>query len=82
MDPVEYDRRRRFCEEMKSLSRSEHIEIARILRKYEVGTSENRSGIFFDMVKLPQEVFDALLTFRKFVEKNNQELEKRPSVAR
>jgi len=77
MDPVEYERRKVFCEEIKAMGRSEALEIARILRKYNITVSENRSGIFFDMVKLPQEVFEALLTFREFVQKNNTELEKR-----
>ena len=77
MDPVEYERRKVFCEEIKTMGRSEALEIARILRKYNIAVSENRSGIFFDMVKLPQEVFEALLTFRDFVQKNNMELEKR-----
>ena len=77
MDPVEYERRKVFCEEIKAMGRSEALEIARILRKYNITVSENRSGIFFDMVKLPQEVFEALLTFRDFVQKNNTELEKR-----
>jgi hypothetical protein len=77
MDPVEYERRKVFCEEIKVMGRSEALEIARILRKYNITVSENRSGIFFDMVKLPQEVFEALLTFREFVQKNNTELEKR-----
>ena len=39
--------------------------------------ASKRIEIFFDMVKLPQEVFEALLTFRDFVQKNNTELEKR-----
>ena len=77
MDPVEYERRRAFCEEIKTMGRSEALEIARILRKYKVAVSENRSGIFFDMVKLPQEVFEALLTFREFIAQNNRELQKR-----
>ena len=77
MDPIEYERRKVFCEEIKAMGRSEALEIARILRKYNITVSENRSGIFFDMVKLPQEVFEALLTFREFVQKNNTELEKR-----
>lgn len=77
MDPVEYERRKSFCEEIKAMSRSEALEIARILRKYKIAVSENRSGIFFDMLKLPQEVFEELLTFREFVQKNNAELEKR-----
>jgi hypothetical protein len=66
-----------FCEEIKAMSRSEALEIARILRKHKIAVSENRSGIFFDMLKLPEEVFEELLTFREFVQKNNAELEKR-----
>jgi hypothetical protein len=77
MDPVEYERRRIFMEDIKVMGRSEHVEIARILRKHGVVVSENRSGIFFDMVKLSGEVFEALLQFREFVDKNNAELEKR-----
>jgi hypothetical protein len=77
MEPQEYERRRAFTEEIKGMGRSEHIEIARILRKHGVPISENRSGVFFDMVKLPLEVFDALLVFREFVQQNNEELDKR-----
>jgi hypothetical protein len=77
MEPAEYERRKAFCEEIKAMGRSEAIEIARILRKHNVTVSENRSGIFFDMGKLSPEVFDALLTFRDFVEQNNKELDKR-----
>ena len=77
MDPVEYEDRKAFCEDIKTMERSAHIEIARILRKYDFPFSENRSGIFFDMVKLPAEVFKALLQFREFVHQNTQELEKR-----
>ena len=77
MEPAEYERRRIFMEEVKSMERSEHIEIARILRKNGIKMSENRSGLFFDMCKLPDEVFSELLDFRKFVQQNNQELEKR-----
>ena len=81
MEPAEYERRRAFCEELKDMGKSEHIEIARILRKYNVQVSENRSGIFFDMVKLDPEVFEALLVFREFVQQNNRELEKRDTTA-
>lgn len=59
------------------MSRSDCVEIARILRKFNMPTSENRSGIFFDMVKLPQDVFDALVGHRDFVQQNNKELDKR-----
>jgi hypothetical protein len=80
MEPLEYEQRRIFMEEIKTMGRSEHIEIARILRKNGVKMSENRSGLFFDMCKLSAEVFVELLEFRKFVQQNNQELEKRYSV--
>ena len=81
MEPAEYERRRAFCEELKDMGKSEQVEIARILRKYNVQVSENRSGIFFDMVKLEPEVFEALLVFREFVQQNNRELEKRDTTA-
>jgi len=77
MDTAEYERRKVFCDEMKTMSRSEFIEIARILRKNNVSISENRSGIFFDMCKLSVAVFDELLLFRDFVKQNNTELDKR-----
>ena len=77
MDPAEYKRRAEFCSEIKGFSRSEHIEIARILRTRGIECSENRSGLYFDLTKLPQEVFDELLQFRSFVLQNNAELGKR-----
>jgi hypothetical protein len=77
MDSQEYERRRAFCEIMKTMGRSEYIEIARILRKNKIVISENRSGMFFDMAKLPQAVFEELLTFHDFVIQNNKELDKR-----
>ncbi len=77
MEPVEYERRKAFSDEIKAMGKSEHIEIARILRKHGVQMSENRSGFFFDMAKLSAEVFEALLAFRDFVQQNSEELEKR-----
>jgi hypothetical protein len=77
MDSAEYERRRAFIDTIKTMSRPEHMEIARILRKHGVTMSENRSGIFFDMAKLTTEVFEELLRFREFVLQNNQELDKR-----
>jgi len=77
MEAAEYERRKAFCEELKTMSRSEFIEIARILRKHSIVVSENRSGIFCDVCKIPAEVVDELLVFRDFVKQNNTELDKR-----
>jgi hypothetical protein len=78
--PAEYDERRQFCEAMRDMTRSEYVEIARILRRNGVAMSENRSGLFFDMAKLDRSVFDELLRFRDFVTKNTNELAKRDGI--
>ncbi len=79
---AEYERRRTFCESMKKMSRPEFIEIARILRRNGMPMSENRSGLFFDMAKLPAPVFEELLRFREFVAQGAVELEKRETLMR
>jgi hypothetical protein len=78
--PAEYERRRQFSDAIKGFRRSEHIEIARILQRAGVTISENRSGIYFDMAKLPQPVFDELLEFHEFIMKNNKELDQRDAL--
>jgi hypothetical protein len=76
----DYERRRAFVESMKTMGRPEFIEIARILRRGGVAISENRSGLFFDMAKVPDDVFDQLLEFHNFVIQNSKELDKRQAV--
>jgi len=80
IDATEYEERRQFCDSIKKMTRSEHIEIARILRRAGVTISENRSGIFFDMAKLDRAVFDELVRFCDFVSKNANELSKRDGI--
>jgi homoserine acetyltransferase len=80
LDPIEYQRRHDFNEYMKTMDKNAFIEVARILKKHDVAVSENRSGIFFDLAKIPQTAFDDLIRFREFVEKNTTELEKPRSV--
>ncbi len=82
ISPEEFERRKDFCDAMKTMGRSEYIEIARILRKHAITISENRSGMYFDMAKLPQEVFEELLQFREFVSQTAKELEKRDEIIR
>lgn len=82
ISPEEYERRKEFCDAMRAMGRSEYIEIARILRKHAITISENRSGMYFDMAKLSQEVFEELLQFRVFVSQTTKELEKRNDILR
>lgn len=72
---TEYEQRRAFVEIMKSMSKPEFIEVARILKKHNVTMSENRSGIYFDMTQLSSAAFTELQQFHKFVLLNNRELE-------
>jgi hypothetical protein len=81
MDSDEYERRKQFCLEVAAMNRSECVEIARILRSHGVTVSENRSGIFFDMAKLPMAVFEELIKFREFIAQNNTFLERQPKAS-
>ena len=62
------------------MEKTEFVEIARILKKHSVPVSENRSGLFFDLATISQEIFDEILQFREFVSKNSKELEKRDKL--
>jgi hypothetical protein len=73
----EYERRRHFLEGLRTLTKAEHIEIVRILQKYEAEFSENNNGVFFNVCTLSQPVFNALELFLSFTQKNRENLEDR-----
>jgi hypothetical protein len=79
---AEYERRRIFCESIKTMTRPEHIEIARILQRNQIAISENRNGLFFDVAKIPGDVFEEILRFREFVSASTAELAKRDVILR
>ena len=72
--PEEYERRRLFLESMKTLTKAEYVEIARILVKHKVAFSENSNGIFFNVGMLEQSVFEVLLQFIEFTQFNRRDL--------
>ena len=82
MDTEEYKRRSQFNDEMKTMDKNSFVEIARILKKHGISVSENRSGLFFDLAKIPQEAFEDLVKFREFVLQNTKELESRALPSR
>ena len=81
MDATEYSRRSAYNDAIKTMTYSEHIEIARILRKHGAPISTNRNGIYFSVDKLAQPVFEELLRFQEFVVNNTAELAKRDGAA-
>jgi len=74
LSPEEYERRKAFLENLKTLTKTEHIEIVRILQKHSAEFSENLNGIFFNCSNLPQPVFDDLELFIQFTQTNRKNL--------
>jgi len=73
----EYDRRKLFLENLKGLTKAEHIEIVRILQQHKVEFSENANGVFFNLTTLDQTIFDALELFIRFTQTNHKDLANR-----
>ncbi len=73
----EYGRRKQFLDDLKSLTKSECVEIVRILHKHEVTFSENLNGIFFNVASLSQECFEDMVAFIEFSKSNRRNLSDR-----
>jgi ribonuclease HII len=63
MNPSEYENRKLFLEDLKTLTKDEHEEIFRIIKRNQVEFSENSNGIFFDLVSISSEIFQLLQQF-------------------
>ena len=70
----EYERRKAFLDNLKSLTKTEHIEIIRILQKHSAEFSENLNGIFFNCCNLAQPVFDDLELVIQFTQTTRKNL--------
>jgi ribonuclease HII len=78
----EYDKRKLFLEDLKTLSKEEHKELFRILKQAKTEYTENSNGIFFDVSKVSSETFTALQQFMTFCLKNRQEFASREEEER
>ncbi len=76
----EYDRRKRFLENLKSLTTFEYIEIARILQRFKFAYSENSNGIFFNVAALNQDLFDELEKYLHFIQLNKKLIDDRKTI--
>jgi len=70
---TEYEERKRFLEELKTLSKSEMEELYRILKSSTAEYSENSNGVFFDACKLPADIFGQMQKFMEFCRKNRDD---------
>jgi hypothetical protein len=80
LSAAEYERRKTFLDSLKGLTKSEYIEIVRLLQKHEVQYSENHNGIFLNLTALSQDVFDDLERFLLFTQQNRQNLSDRDNL--
>ena len=62
--------------EINDLSSTHHIEILRILTKYNIHYSENRNGIFVNMILLSDEVINEMNSYIKYIKKQEKQLSK------
>lgn len=73
----EYERRKRVWESVKTLTKSEQEELFRILKRANAEVTENTNGIFFDLTKLEQPVFETIVKFLEFCAQNRVNFELR-----
>ena len=62
----EYDSRRRFLDDLKLLSKTEHEKMFEILKTDMSDYTENSNGIFFDVSKLSADTFGKLQLYMEF----------------
>lgn len=70
----DYGLRKRIFEDIKRFSRSEQEELFRILKRNEEEISENKNGMFFDIMNLKDETIQNIQTYIQFTNQNRQEL--------
>jgi hypothetical protein len=73
----DFESRKKLFEEIKQFNRTEQEELYRILKKNGEEVSENRNGIFFDLMSLKPETVANVQEWVEFCRKNNSEFKSR-----
>jgi hypothetical protein len=74
---TDFEQRKSLFEEVKRFSRSEQEELFRILKRANEPISENRNGIFFDMMSLHVSTVQAIQEFVVLSKDNHVSFENR-----
>jgi hypothetical protein len=74
---LDFESRKKIFDEIKQFNRAEQEQLYRILRRYSEEVSENRNGIFFDLLSLKQITIDQIQKFIELCVKNRQNFETR-----
>jgi len=62
--------------EINKLEKRQHVEILRLLTKNNVHYSENRNGIFVNMILLDEDVISELNNYIKYIKRQEKQLNK------
>ena len=79
---ISYETKKQLLEDFKILNKSEQEEIFRILKMNDGIYSENSNGVFFDILKLTDEIVLKMLKFIEFCKNNRKEFENREEEER
>jgi hypothetical protein len=71
----DFDIRKQLFEEVKKFNRTEQEELFRILKRADEEMSENRNGIFFDLMSLKVETITKIQDWIKFCAENRSSFE-------
>ena len=74
---LDFEARKRIFDEIKQFNRAEQEELYRILRLCNEELSENRNGIFFDLLSLKQLTIEKIQKHIEFCVKNRLTFENR-----
>ena len=74
---ADYEIRKRIFDEIKRFEKTEQEELYRILRRCNEDLSENKNGIFFDLMNLRQSTIEEIKKWISFCQKNKESFESR-----
>jgi hypothetical protein len=77
MDGSDYEQRKQMYDEIVKFNKTEQEELYRILRRCNEELSENKNGIFFNLMNLRQSTIDEILKWISFCTKSRELLETR-----
>ena len=71
-----YNVKKKLINDIKFLSKNEHIQIFHIIKNGNIKYTENNNGIFINLSNIDDDIFNKLLEFIEYTKFNNNELEK------
>lgn len=71
-----YKKKKKLINDIKNLSKNEHIQIFHIIKNANIKYTENNNGIFINLNNINDEILYKLIDFIKYTKFNNNELEK------